>query len=436
MKVPESLTKMIPMTGIKHYTTTTKGIGGQIKRRISDFIVRETTPEGRHLSNEVFGEWEPPREQKLEVPWQPEGTEYLHVTMEKFNLDTNEALRRVSRALYVSPKRIGYAGMKDRRAITVQRISIWNPDAQRLAAFRSRYVSLREPEWRQGRIEIGDLKGNGFEVTVRGIEMGEEELRRTIGECFSEMTTHGVANYFGEQRFGGAREITHRVGKEFIKGNLEGAVMLYLTGESKSEEQEIADARKSLAENKDFARALREFPAKFRYERSILHHLSVHPRDFVGAFQKLPKHLTYLFTHAYQSYIFNEIINARIETGIGLGPCEGDILEDGEATAALPGFDSALAEGRPGEAERSVLEKEGVKPEDFRVKSFMELSCSGGRKKIVLRPHEPRLIGISADECNEGKIKAKIGFWLEKGNYATTILRELHKLPYTQEKNP
>ena len=148
------------MTGIKHYTTKSRGIGGQIKRRISDFIVREITRDGKTLENKVFGEWDGMREEKPVIPalmpsehgMPPEsgsalrplagGKEYMHLTMEKFNLDTNDALRRITRSLQVSPKRIGYAGMKDKRGITVQRISLWQPDLQKLESFKSRYISL------------------------------------------------------------------------------------------------------------------------------------------------------------------------------------------------------------------------------------------------------------------------------------------------------
>ncbi len=417
---------MIFMTGILHYTTTTPGIGGTIKRRITDFAVREITPDGRVLENMVFGDFWPPRHEVLEVPPQQEGMEQLILTMEKFNLDTNDALRRISRQLRTSGKRIGYAGLKDRRAITAQRISIWKPDVELLKRKGSLYVGLREPRWSDERIEIGALKGNEFEVAVRDIGLGGDELKKTTEACFVQMES-GVANYFGEQRFGGNREVTHLVGKEFVKGNIEGAVMLYLTHPSRGEEREIAAARKNLADSGDIARALREFPHKFRYELAILNHLVKVQKDYVGAFQGLPKHLRYLFTHAYQSYLFNLVINERIERGIGINKADGDSLEDGVPTAPLYGFDSALADGLAGEIERAVLEKEGVALEEFRVKGFPELGCSGARKKIALVPEGMKILGIGKDECCEGKLKLRISFRLPKGNYATTILRELMK---------
>jgi len=413
------------ITGIKHFTTTSKGIGGRIKRRIADFKVGEITLEGKTLEAKAFGAWDEKREQGFE-PEENTEKEQLHVTMEKFNMDTNNAIRRLARFLHCSPKRIGYAGMKDKRGITVQRISIWKPDLEALKNFKGRYISLTEPEWQDERIEIGMLKGNFFEITIRDIEMSEKELRKTTKQCFKEME-NGVANYFGEQRFSGIRKITHRVGKEFIKGNLEEAVMMYLTSPSLEEEEEISVARKNLAETKDFSKATKEFPPKFRFERAIIHHLCKYPNDFVGAFQKLPKHLTYLFTHAYQSYLFNEIINGRIECKIGIGKTEGDVLEDGVPTAALLGFESEFAGGIPGKIEKEVLEKEGMKLKDFKVKSFPELGCSGTRKKIVVKPEALKLVSIEEDDLFEGKHKMSVSFRLEKGNYATTILRELMK---------
>lgn len=416
------------MTGIKHFTTTTKGIGGVIKRRISDFLVREITKDGKTLDIKGFNDSEV-NQPELDIPAQGD-LQNLHLTMEKFNLDTNDALRRITRSLRMSAKKIGYGGMKDRRAITAQRISIWNPDVSLLKTFKSRYVVLREPEWKNDRMEIGALSGNFFEITIRAIDMPEDELRKATEQCFFEMKS-GVANYFGEQRFGGIRQVTHVVGKEFIRGNLEGAVMTYLTLPS-AEEKEISDARANLAQSKDFAKALREFPKKFRYERSILHHLSVFPHDFVGAFQKLPRHLTYIFTHAYQSYLFNLVINERIESGAGLGQIEGDIAEEGVVTVPLFGFDTKLADGTAGEIERKVLEAENVSLENFKVKSFPELSCSGARKRILIKPGNPQIISVEKDELNEGKLKMSISFALEKGNYATTILRELIKDQHLQ----
>lgn len=412
------------MVGLIYFTTNTKGIGGEIKKRVSDFIVREISIDGKVLDLSCFND-NVVVQSKIIVPGNENNFLYLHLTLEKFNLDTNEAIRRLCRILHFSRKRVGYAGLKDRRAVTSQRISLWKPDLKTLESFRSRYVALHSPEWCQNRIEIGSLKGNFFEIIIRNISLEKQDLIETTNECFKQMS-FGIANYFGEQRFGADRKVTHLVGKEFIKGNVENAVMLYLTRPS-NEEKHVALARKNLLESKDFKKALKEFPKKFRYERIILHHLVKYPKDFVGAFQKLPKHLTYLFTHAYQSYLFNLVLSERIALGFGLKPVDGDFLSDGIPLGPLFGFDLELAKGVAGEIEKKVLEKEGVSLADFKVKSYPELSCSGARKKISVVPEGLKLIGVYDDELNQGKLKMKISFSLEKGSYATIVLRELMK---------
>ncbi|MFH1255795.1 MAG: tRNA pseudouridine(13) synthase TruD [Candidatus Diapherotrites archaeon] len=417
------------MTGIEYFSTKSEGIGGRLKQRISDFKVREITKEGKQCEILVFGEDNEKKELEkvwLEPPAEEEKKETLHLTLEKFNYDTNLALRLLCRFLRVSRKRIGFAGMKDKRAITSQKISVWKPDYNAVKGFRSRYLDLRDAEWRAERIELGDLKGNAFEITVRDIGLSEKECEKRIRECFDEMK-QGIANYFGEQRFGGIREITHLVGREFLKGKTKEAVMLYLTSVSPQEEEEVTIARNNLLNSGDFSAASNEFPVKYRYERAIIHHLCKYPNDFAGAFRKLPKNLCYMFSHAFQSYLFNKVINKRIEEGIGLKAVEGDVLLDGIPTAPLYGFESVLAEGKAGEIEKKVLEEEGFSLSEFKVAGMPELSSKGARKKILLLPENLEFRGISSDEFNEGKLKAMVSFSLDKGNYATTVLREIMK---------
>lgn len=413
------------MPAIKHYSTSAKGVGGEIKRRISDFLVNEITPEMEACEIQCFT---PDEKKEVEIEWPEakEGEDQLIMIMEKFNYDVNNAIRRIARSQGISIKRFGYAGMKDKRAITAQRLSFWNPDIEKLKEFRSRYIALRDPKWAKERVKIGDLYGNEFVITIRNIKLDKKETEKRIKSCIKEMDK-GIANYFGEQRFGGARKISHLVGREFVRRNFEDAVMLYLTSTFPGEEEEIRNARLNLQKSGDFSQAIKEFPKKFRYERSIIHHLCKYPKDFIGAFKKLPSSLCYLFTHAYQSYIFNKVINERIEQGLGLEVTEGDILKEGLATATLIGFESELATGKAGEIERKVLAEENITKEDFRVKEFSEMSSKGARKEILLKPENLKLLKVEDDEFNENCVKATISLRLKKGNYATTVMREIMK---------
>ncbi len=418
------------MTGISLYSTKTLGIGGQVKRRYSDFIVEEIEIDDYVCEVKWFNRNDFSAEtEQLAVPKTPDERTHthLHFELEKINMDLNFAIRIISRKLQTSKTRIGYAGLKDKRGITCQKISIFRPKTELLENFHAKGIVLRNPEWKTGRIEIGNLKGNRFNAIIRGISLEENELKKRIESCFSEMNENGVANYFGEQRFGGIREVTHLVGKEFVKENIESGVMLYLTHTNGREPEDIRAARENLAKTLDFVQASKDFPQEYTYERAIIHHLCKNPKDFVGAFAKLAKPLRYLFTHAYQSFLFNKIINKRIESGMGLKPTDDDVLENGLPTAPLFGYESKFSNGKIGEIEKSILEEEGITFEQFKINQMGELSVKGQRKEIVLFPQELKLLEIGKDEFFEGKLFAKISFWLQKGNYATTILRELCK---------
>jgi tRNA pseudouridine13 synthase len=410
------------------YSTKSRGIGGRIKQRYSDFVVEEIGLNGIAEVKRFLLENAMDKATPIVVPEndnQRENSQLL-CELEKCNADENFVLRRLSRFLQLSRKRFGYAGMKDKRAITCQFITIFSPDSEKLKLFQSRTIDLRPLKWQSERIEIGMLKGNRFVITIRAIDLEEKELKKRIEDFFAE-AEKGIANFFGEQRFGGVRSVTHLVGREFVNGNLKEGVMLFLTMQGEKEKPEIKIARKNLAETMDFSKASKEFPIEYRPERALIHHLCRYPNDFAGAFRKLPKQLRFLFTHAYQSYLFNRIIEERLKSGLGLKPVEGDVLIDGVPSIVLPGFESELALGKPGAIEKKVLDEESVDLASFKVKEMPEVSSKGSRKAIVLVPEKMVLLEIGKDEFNEGKLFAKISFELTKGNYATTVLAELMK---------
>lgn len=406
------------------YSTKTKGIGGRIKERIKDFKVIEVTEEGKECNlwlNEECLE----NHDEMQIPENEKSLKYLYLEMQKFNLDLNEAIRRIARFNRVSKKRITFAGVKDKRAVTSQKICFFKPE-ERVKEFKSKFVKLSNPEWKKEKLRIGMLKGNKFEITVRQIELEKKEAEKRIKTCFKEMKK-GIANYFGEQRFGGIRNISHLVGKEFVKGNPKKAVMLYLTATNTLEEEKTRKAREELKKTMDYSKALKNFPLKFRYERAILNHLVKEKEDFIGAFRVLPKSLRYLFVHAYQSFLFNKIIEERIKQGIGLKKTDGDILVNGFPSGLLPGFESKFAAGEAGKIEKKIMEQEKISLKQFYVKEIKEMSSKGARKQIILFPEKLELKEITEDEFSTGKLKAKISFYLTKGNYATTVLKEIMK---------
>ncbi len=96
------------------------------------------------------------------------------------------------------------------------------------------------------RISLGDLKGNRFKIIVRDVGVGGKELEAVLGETVTQLEKRGVPNYFGYQRFGTIRPNTHIVGRELVRGDIEGAVMAYLANPSDGEREDAYNARKVL----------------------------------------------------------------------------------------------------------------------------------------------------------------------------------------------
>ncbi|MDD4128783.1 MAG: tRNA pseudouridine(13) synthase TruD [Candidatus ainarchaeum sp.] len=414
----------------EQFFTKTPALKGIVKQRYADFMVEEILIDGTVCKIKRFNTPFEEREAITEMIIPPRtDEEYLLLEMEKINYDTNTALAFLARGLNISKKRMGYAGLKDKRAITCQQISFYLPNEELIKKFGVKGIELRNPKWSKKRTELGDLAGNEFTITIRGIEQSEEEITKIIKE-FSIELEKGVPNFFGNQRFGGKRMITHRVGKLMLKNKFEEAVMLYLTETYAEEKIELKNARINLAKTRDFKQALKEFPQKdARTEKAMLNHLIKNPTDFNGAFSVLPKKMRYLFTHAIQSDIYNKILQKRMEKykDKALEPIEGDVLIEGVPAIILPGYESTFASEEAGEIEKEVMKKENLSFEDFKTEQMSELSSKGDRKPILLKPRDFKLIKIFDDEYNEGKKAITIKFFLTKGNYATTILKELLK---------
>lgn len=414
------------------FITTTKPLKARVKQRYSDFIVEEIYEEdNKECVCEVKRftiPWEQREKTKpMEVPENTENKEHLIIELEKINTDTNKAIALISRGTGVSKQRIGYAGLKDKRGITCQRMSMFQPNIEKVKKFGVKGLEIRNPVWGE-RIELGMLKGNRFKIILRNIEENEEEIKKIVEE-FSKQIKKGIPNFFGTQRFGGKRLITHKVGKLLIFEKYKEAIMLYLTETFEEEKEDIKTARINLAKTSDFKQALREFPRECRTEIAILNKLAQEPNNFTGAFTALPKKTRYLFVHAYQSWLFNRIIEKRIELfgEKALEKIDGDIIEEENVMTLLPGFESEFAKGKAGEIEKEILKEDGVTFEDFKVKGMSELSSKGSRKEIALYVKDFKLEKIFDDEFNEGKKACELSFFINKGNYATTVLKELIK---------
>ena len=415
--------------GMSFYLSDVGGTGGRLKRDPEDFVVKEISDgpepaaEGRFIIAEVTSR----------------------------NWETNRLVRLMSRGIGISRERIGFAGTKDKRAVTTQLMSFECP-MESLSRIDLKDVEIKNPYRAKRGIQIGDLKGNSFTIGVRECTMPQNEISGTLDLVTSSIKEMGgFPNYFGVQRFGVIRPITQKVGERIVRGDLEGAVRCYVSDPSRLEDDDAADIRKALAEESDWAPLVKDMPDSLSFEKTLVEHIISSPGDWMGAIEKLPKNLQMMFVHAYQSYLFNKMLSGRMNKGLPLNkPVVGDVVipldankiplhenpvtttagnidlvarqvRSGRAfvTISLFGSESRIPDGEMGEIERSVIEEEKLSPEDFIVPGLPHCSSKGSRREILCP-----VAGLSHNVVDEGY---EMSFSLPKGNYATCLLREYMK---------
>lgn len=388
--------------GIDVYKSGIDGIGGRIKQIPEDFMVEEITPEGKILEIGKSGDF---------TKGQISG-EYLHFTMQKRNWDTMLAIKEISKRLGISQNRFGFAGTKDKGALTTQRGSVWNISIENLEKVNINDITIGNFEYGDAGINLGDLWGNRFKITIRGLDLNKEVLEERIKAIMGELVS-GVPNFFGVQRFGTTRPITHLVGKEILKGDFRNAVMIYLTKKFEEETEETGKAREFIGKTNDFKEGLKILPKHLSYESAMLNHLVKKPADFIGALRRLPKKLRWMFVHAYQGFIFNKVLSDYIMRGI--------VVEK----LPLAGYETEIDE-----ITEKILDDEKIKLEDFKISAMPELSSKGRYRDCFVEARDFKILDICEDELNTGKNKAIVQFSLLKGTYATTVIREFMKNRY------
>jgi tRNA pseudouridine13 synthase len=435
--------------GIETYVTQSPGVGGRIRQLLDDFMVEELLVDGS------LAEVSPPVES-----WEPAGEgQYLICVLVKRRWDTFLAVRQVAQRLRISQKRIRFAGIKDTKALTAQHISLQNVSPHKVLDVQIKDITLYPQRFSRDRIYSQLIKGNRFHITVRGIDRPVSVIEERTKSVQVEIErVGGVPNFFGHQRFGTIRPNTHQVGKHLTRGDAERAALVFLAEPSVHEHPEAREAREQLQDTLDFEEALNSFPRFLRYERFMLRHLAKYPNDFVGAFRELPRRLRKLFVQGYQSYLFNRFLSERIRRGIPLDepqigdytikldehglPTEEydqatdtnlqtieDAMKEGKMCVAAPliGPDQPPSKGVQGEIEQEILENENVTPEKFQL-SFMPEATAEGRVRAVLNPVWNLVQEeIAADAENNDRQMIKLGFTLNRGSYATVLLREFMK---------
>ncbi|KAF2999455.1 hypothetical protein E8E13_008004 [Curvularia kusanoi] len=297
-----------------------------------------------------------------QLGWEELGGEYLHFSLYKENKDTMEVVGYLGSKLNSGAKAFAFAGTKDRRACTVQRLCIKRQTAERIAGFNKSLfnAAVGDFEYRRNDLKLGDLMGNEFTITLRDCQFQNEEgmnsiqreafANEVVGKAIKDFSEKGFINYYGLQRFGSFAASTDQVGRKMLQDDLKGAVDDLLnysevalaaaegTGDSQilvsQDDRNRAKAlHKWRTEGKGPA-ALELLPRKFTAERNIIQHLSSrnsksgkHDRrtDWQGALMTIPRTLRLMYVHAYQSLVWNVVAGKRWAL-YGDNVVEGDLV--------------------------------------------------------------------------------------------------------------
>ncbi|KAJ1500742.1 multisubstrate pseudouridine synthase 7, partial [Coelomomyces lativittatus] len=135
--------------------------------------------------------------------------DYVLFHLYKENMDTLEAIRYLSHFLHVPESHFAFAGTKDKRAITIQRCTVFRIHPKRLISFKhprmkcGHFQLIKEP------LKLGALNGNQFRIRLRNVQMTYTSLQ--LDSFLGDLKEVGIINYFGMQRFGTGSISSHQI---------------------------------------------------------------------------------------------------------------------------------------------------------------------------------------------------------------------------------
>ncbi|MGA7922375.1 MAG: tRNA pseudouridine(13) synthase TruD [Thermoplasmata archaeon] len=413
--------------GLEFYLTSTPPVEGILKSTPEDFRVEEISA----------------------YPRPTEDGRFVVLRVRSRNWEQHELAQRIAQRLGIPAHQLRWAGTKDRRAVAERLFSY--PGALPIADLGLPDVEIVEAYRARDTLVLGHHYGNAFDLRIAPI--GKRMESGTVADALQELrAAGGFPNFFGLQRFGEVRPITHEVGRHLVRGDPAAAIESYLVDCPGPEGSAGYAARRAYAFHHDAAQGLREFPAAFRFERQLLDHLARgQPPD--RTLRALGRELRMLFVHAYQSFLFNRWVSQRHAEGLsltvpeegdyllrvtrdgtvpGVDPVhvEGDNLEEcrawvgrGRARLAGPlvGSDTPEMTGRGGRLFEGLLTQEGVARAQFTLPRSPELASRGTWRPLWC-PLPP--IGLAEATTGGG---VRLRFALPKGTYATVLLREVLK---------
>ncbi len=401
----------------QQYLTQGLGIGGVIKSQPDDFVVEE-----------------------IQL-YEPKGEgEHLYLRIEKTNVSHGELMSCLRRHFRVKEVNIGYAGMKDKAAVTSQTVSIHLPaeDPPSVEIDHER-INVLWARRHTNKIRRGHLRGNRFSIRIREVD----PLKVTVVKrCLDQLQQTGMPNYFGVQRFG-YRCNNQILGAAIVREDWQ-SLLDELLGATGAMFPEYQRERRELYDQGQYVEAARQWTPANRNEliaaRAIRDGKSL--RGVCHSFGQTP--LSFWIS-ALQSAVFNRVLDERIQQGRLLTLMEGDLawkhdsrsvfavtgaelegdelatrLERFEISPSGPLFGSGMtcADGSVDEAEVRALQATGVPLEALAQVGY---GVHGARRAMRV-PIANVEIDSGVDE--EGNY-IHLAFDLPRGAYATVLLREI-----------
>jgi tRNA pseudouridine13 synthase len=359
--------------GITVYSTNFEGCGGRIRTKKDDFQVSEVLSEKtmREISSEG---------------------DYAVFKLKKFGIDTTHSLGNIFNKYRIRLKSLG---LKDAIAVTEQFVCS-EKKLKSIDRISEEKYSLKRIGFVKKPLSKKDMIGNRFRI----------KITETINDISKFSDYDKILNFYGYQRFGSKRPVTHLIGKALLQNDYSKAIDLLLSFTTEYDTPDNANLRKKLSDKSNYLK-------------------QDNPKN---AIRTLPLSIRRFFVQAYQSFLFNKTLSLSFVDGEDLFKAtQGDICYDklgniGKFTndlgqrLAVPfiGY-SYYKKTRFHYQISKILDSEEISPKDFFLKEMQEISNEGGFRNAEIA-------------CNDFNINENwVAFRLSRGSFATIVLREIMK---------
>lgn len=292
--------------------------------------------------------------------------DYTYFILEKKNWNTREAIKAIASRLRVRDKYFNVAGIKDKRAITKQFVSVFKVKPERLENLKIKDIKITVLGKGKERLKLGQLLGNRFVIRVRNVEKEPKKISF-------------IENYYDDQRFGGKNKI---LGRALVK--------------------------------KEFRKAC--WSLRLEWEGG----------DYIGALRKLSRYILRLYVNSYQSYLFNRALEEYLETKYKkyskVSYSQGTFIFSNEKieNKKMPvlGFLTEFKNKQLKEIYKNLMKEEKIKKEDFIIREMPELSSEGVERDLLVEIKDFEI-------TKEDKKTFLVEFSLPPGSYATLVIKKM-----------